>query len=62
MTLEQVKKFYGSSYKFYKITGMPASNFYNWKEKGFIPIKSQMRLEELTKGKLKASLTDLKWE
>lgn len=62
MTLEDVKKYYKSGYKFYKQTGMHHSNLCNWREKGFIPIKSQMRLEELTKGKLKASLVDLKWE
>lgn len=62
MTLDQVKKYFETSYKFYKITGMSHANLNNWLHMGFIPIKSQMRIEELTKGKLKASLTDLKWE
>ncbi len=62
MTLEEVRKYYGTGYKFEKVTGMLRSNFWKWKKDGFIPIRSQMKIQDLTKGELKASLSDLKWE
>ena len=59
MTLDEVKDEYGTSYRFNMVTGWSHSCYRHWEQKGFIPIKTQMKLEELTGGKLKASLDDL---
>ena len=59
MTLDDIKGFFGSSYNFHLATGWTHACYHNWEKKGFIPIKSQMKLEKLTLGKLKASLDDL---
>ena len=54
MTLEEIKKYFVSGYKFSMITGMAHTNFTNWKKKGYIPILAQHRIEQLTGGELKA--------
>ncbi len=56
MTLDEVKKFYGSCYNYKKLTGMSPSNFGNWLVKGYIPIKAQIHLEHLSKGALRAEI------
>ena len=62
MTLDEVKKYFGNScYGFSKKTGMNHANYSNWEARGFIPIKTQLRLELLTNGALKADLNDVKW-
>jgi hypothetical protein len=35
---------------------MSHANIYNWIKWGFIPIVSQIKIEKLTKGKLKADM------
>lgn len=60
MTLEEVKRHFGpQSYGFYKQTGMHHNAYRNWTRIGYIPIKTQLYLQELTKGELKARLEDL---
>lgn len=59
MKLSEIKQYFGSSYQFYKKTGMQHSNYLNWERKGFIPIKTQLRLEQLTNGILKADLNHI---
>ena len=59
MKIEDVKRFFGSSYQFNKKTGMQHANYLNWEKKGFIPIKTQMKLELITGGQLKADLNHL---
>lgn len=59
MTLDDVKKYFYTSYRFQKKTGMMHNNFTNWEKKGFIPIKTQIKLQELTNGDLKANLEHL---
>ena len=54
MTLDDVIKFYGTSYNFKKTTNMSHDNYRLWRQKGYIPILTQFKLEELSKGKLKA--------
>lgn len=56
MILDEVKAFYGSGYMFEKKTGMHHANYRNWKEKGYIPIESQIKLERLSGGVLRADL------
>lgn len=59
MTIDDVKRFFGTGYKFQKYTGMSHDNYRNWEKRGYIPIETQLKLEELTNGSLKASLEDL---
>ena len=58
MTLKEVKDYYKSSYAFQIQTGMKHGNWYNWNKKGYIPLLSQLRLEKLTNGELKANLAE----
>ncbi|MES2133159.1 MAG: hypothetical protein V4506_12510 [Bacteroidota bacterium] len=58
MTFRELFNFYGSGYRFEKVTGMSVANFGNWRKKGFIPIASQMRIQDLSQGQLKASFGD----
>lgn len=50
MTLDDVRKFYGTSYRFEKMTKMSSGCWPNWRRIGYIPMVSQKRLEELTGG------------
>ena len=54
MTLDDIKKFFGSGYQFSKVSGMSHTNYISWKRKGFVPMLAQHRLEEITGRKLKA--------
>lgn len=53
MKPQDVKKYYGSQYKFSKDTGMSKSTLGNWLKWGFVPEDAQYKLERLTAGKLK---------
>jgi hypothetical protein len=59
MTLDDIKLYFGNSYQFHKKTGMEHANYLNWYKKGFIPIKTQLKLEKLTAGKLRADLNHI---
>lgn len=54
MKPKEVKKYFGSLYRFNKDTGMACNSLSNWLKWGFIPLKSQQFLEEKTQGKLVA--------
>lgn len=56
MTFEELKAYYITGYKFHKETLMSASSWVNWKRLGFIPIESQIKIQKITNGKLRASL------
>ncbi len=58
MTLEEVKQYFGSCWHFHRQTGMSHVNYYNWAEYGFIPMKTQVKLQALTNGILKADYKD----
>lgn len=58
MTLDDIKDFFGSSYRFCKDTGMSHTNYVKWKRVGYVPILTQNRIEQITKGKLKADFKD----
>jgi hypothetical protein len=62
MTVEDVKKYFGSTYKFAMITGMGHSNILYWAKKGFIPLLSQLRIERATDGKLKADFNHVDYD
>jgi hypothetical protein len=55
MTLEQVKRYFGNTgYEFAKRTKMHHSAYKRWEEQGFIPIKTQYKLQILSMGALRA--------
>lgn len=60
MTLDEVKAYYKNCYQFRLETGMSMANFGNWKRRGSIPAKSQIRLQTLTNGKLKVRMRDIR--
>lgn len=60
MTVEEVLSYYGSSYKFHKQTPFSHATFFQWKKKGRVPLLSQLKLERLTEGKLKANMDELR--
>ena len=59
MTLIDVLDYYGGPCQFRAQTKMSINNIYNWRDRGFIPIASQIKIEHLTKGALKASFDAL---
>jgi len=56
MTPQDLKKYYKTGYNFQKKTGMSQASYCNWMKQGYIPIVSQVKIQQLTKGILKASL------
>lgn len=58
MTPTDLKKYFGSCYNFNKKTGMSAMSFQNWSKWGFVPVRSQYKIQTLTNGKLIAEWHD----
>lgn len=56
MTSQEVHAYYRGGYSFMKKTKMAFDTYKRWMENGYIPINSQIKLEKLTKGALKADL------
>lgn len=54
MTFKELEAYYKTGYRFSKETGMSATCYGTWKKKGFVPQLSQLRIERITNGKLKA--------
>jgi hypothetical protein len=54
MTPQEVREHFKTGYVFQKQTGMSANTLANWKKWGYVPFKSQRKLEHLTNGVLKA--------
>ncbi len=59
MTLDDLKKEFGNSYKFSMRTGLSHVNWVHWNKYGYIPIESQLKIEQATDGLLRANLSDL---
>lgn len=60
MTIDDVRKYYGSLYKAIKATGLSHQTIYGiWKKNGYISITQQLLIEKITNGDLKASLDDI---
>jgi hypothetical protein len=60
MTALEVLQHYKSYHYFQKETGMSSSSLWNWVNRyGFVSIDSQLKIEKLSGGELKASLDDL---
>lgn len=58
MKPKEVKKYFKSLYRFNKETGMSASTLGNWIRWGFVPVTSQLKIERITNGALKADWDD----
>lgn len=58
MTIKELCEYYESGYRFSLDTGMSATSYHSWVQKGFIPVHSQIKLESLTDGKLVARIED----
>lgn len=56
MTVSELKKYYRTGYNFQKCTGITACSFSNWLKWGYIPVASQIKLERMTNGDLKADV------
>lgn len=56
MTSEEIKKYFGSTYRFAKETGMSTGNWHFWAKNGYVPVPAQVFLHRFTKGKLKIDL------
>jgi len=56
MTIEELKAMFANGNDFQIRTGIPHTSWHNWKRMGYIPIRSQIRLESITGGELKADL------
>jgi len=54
MTPKDVKKYYKTGYNFRKKTGMSDNTLHNWIKCGYVPFKSQKKIEDLTGGELTA--------
>ena len=58
MTIDDIKEFYGSYYNCCKQLRFSTQTPQNWKRLGYIPITTQMKIERLSEGALKADLKD----
>ena len=54
MTPQEVRKYFKTGYRLTQKTGMSDNNLNNWDKLGYVPFKSQKKIEELTQGELKA--------
>ena len=54
MTFKELQAHYKTGYQFSKDTGMSATCYSMWKKEDCIPGLSQLRIERITNGKLKA--------
>lgn len=60
MTIEEVLKYYGTAYQMGLNTRLTCQSMVHWKEIGYIPIVSQMKLEKDSGGALKADFKHTK--
>lgn len=58
MTPKEVRKYFVTGYKLNQKTGMSDNNLNNWDKLGYIPFKTQKKIEELTNGDLVAVWDD----
>lgn len=54
MTIDEAIKYFKSGYQLKRDYGLSSNSFGNWKKLGYIPMPTQIRLEQLTNGELKA--------
>lgn len=56
MTIYEFKHYFKNGNRFHLVTGMSHTSFHNWIRLGYVPIKSQMMIESMTQGALKADI------
>lgn len=56
MNIEKVINYFGSKSKLAKAVGVSRATIYIWVHKGSIPLKRQMVINQVTKGKFKVDL------
>ena len=54
MTFDEVIDYYGNQTKACEAIGLSRASFSEWRKKGYIPLLSQIRFEQLTNGALQA--------
>ena len=54
MTFDDVITYYGTQSKACDALDLSRASFSKWRKQGYIPLISQLRFEQATKGKLKA--------
>src|SRR3990167_4107080 len=59
MKFEELALMFENGHDFSRKTGLPHGNFHNWKKWGYIPIGSQIRLQGILGGELKANFDDV---
>lgn len=59
MTILELIKEYRTGYRFKAETGLSHTCFHNWKKRGYIPIHSQIMIQRLTNGRLKADINHI---
>lgn len=60
MTYTEVLAHFGNGNKFKIATGIAYGNLWYWQHIGCIPLSMQFRIEDITKGELKARIEDAK--
>lgn len=58
MKPSDVKAHFKTTYRFQQETGMSAPTLSNWVKWGYVPLKAQNAIEEITKGRLKAKFRE----
>lgn len=56
MRISDVMEYFGSARSMARRIGISHSSMKNWRDRGYIPIETQVRIERLTEGQLKADL------
>lgn len=56
MTIQELKDYFVTGYRFEQQTGISSVSFQNWIKWDYIPIRSQFKIEQLTNGKFKADI------
>jgi len=57
MKIEDVMDYFGSARNMEKLIKISHSSVKNWRDRGYIPIETQVRIERLTEGQLTADLS-----
>ena len=60
MTIDEIKEKYGTLYMFFKKYGLSEGYYGEFKRYGFIPIKTQEKIQRLTNGEFTADYSHCK--
>jgi len=60
MTFDEAVAHFGRKIDLARAIGITYTNLWHWQRLGYIPASSQLKIQEVTKGKLKASNQDCK--